>query len=171
LKIDEAASTLSIRADRRNAVDANLPPDGTPIRIGAWRVKVIWAGTVVVGLIALSVLIEAIQIHNFMALLSAAAAMLALVVFVRMPLSGVIFEKRGVKARTVWRTYRWRWYEIESFELREKGEKPRFRVRLRNGQTMGFVGFFTQTDAEEKEGQALFRAVQTRLEAEHAKDS
>lgn len=157
--------------DDRSATVAGLPPDGTLLRIGMWRVKIMWAGTIVIGLIALSVLIEAIQIGSPAAFLSALAAIFASGVFIRMPLSGVLFEQQGVKARTVWRTYKWRWNEIECFELREKGEKPRFRIRLRDGRTKGFVGFFTQSQAEEERGQALFRAAESRLEAEHAKTS
>lgn len=149
----------------------DLPPNGTLLRVGTWRIK----GHVVRGrrnrLIALSVLFQAVQIGGPAALLSAFATIFAFGVFVRMPLGEIAFEQQGVKARTVWRTYQWRWSEIESFELREKGERPRFRICLRDGRQKGFVGFFTQSQAEEEFGQALFRAAKDRLEVEHKKVS
>jgi hypothetical protein len=155
--------------NKQSTVNTSLPPDGTLIRVGTWRVKVAWVGTSIIGLIVLSVLIQAIQIGRPVALLSALAAIFGLAVFVRMPLSGVIFEAQGVKARSVWWTYQWQWDEIERFELRDKGEKPRFRIRLRNGRTKGFVGFFTQSQSEEERGRALFSALEERLEVEQAK--
>lgn len=88
---------------------------------------------------------------------------------IRMPLSGVILEQRGVKARSLWRTYHWQWDEIEKFELRNRGETPRFRVHLTDGSSKGFLGFFARSPEQEKKGQLLFEALEERLEREHAK--
>lgn len=88
-----------------------------------------------------------------------------------MTLSGVIFESQGVKARTVWRTYHWAWDEIERFELRDRGEVPRFQIHLRDGTTQGFLGFFARSSTQEARGQALFEALANRLETEHSKSA
>jgi hypothetical protein len=167
--MSDEISAQDRQINKRSAADVTLPPDGTLIRVGTWRIKVAWVGTFIIGLIVLSVLVQAIQIGRPVALLSALAGIFGLAVFIRIPLSGVIIEAQGVKARSVWWTYQWRWGEIERFELRDKGEKPRFRIRLRDGRTKGFVGFFTQSQSEEERGRALFKALEERLEVERAK--
>ncbi|MET0557517.1 MAG: hypothetical protein ABW065_02430 [Solirubrobacterales bacterium] len=169
--IEMLSQTSQGMRDDRLKTPVELPPDGTLLRIGTWRTKVMWTAAVVIGMIALSVLIQAIQISSPGAFVAALAAVFSVGVFVRMPLSGVQFEQKGVKARTAWRTYRWLWSEIECFELREKGQRPRFQICLRDGRTKGFVGFFTQSQAEEERAQALFEAAESRLKTEHAKRS
>lgn len=86
----------------------------------------------------------------------------------RMALSGVSATAQGVRARSTWWTYSWCWDEVERFELRERGEVPRFRVHLRKGgRVHGFPGFFARSREQEARGRALFRELEKRLEAEH----
>jgi hypothetical protein len=86
----------------------------------------------------------------------------------RMAVSGIVLESRGVKARTTWWTYHWRWDEIESFELRKRGEGRRFRIHLCDGRVRGFLGFFARSAEQEARGRALFEELEERLKAEHA---
>jgi hypothetical protein len=122
----------------------------------------------VTGVIAVLVLVHAVQIGRPAAILQGLPYAILAAFIARGAMNGVIVEPWGVKARTTFRTYRWRWDEIERFELREKGETPRFRVHLRNGRARGFLGFYARTAAEEEKSQALFKALEERLETEQA---
>jgi Bacterial PH domain len=84
-------------------------------------------------------------------------------------MAGILVESEGIKARKANGTSRWRWDEIERLELRERGERRRLRVHLRNGTTEKLSGFFAWSEKEEVKSQALFRALEERLEGEKAK--
>jgi hypothetical protein len=144
-----------------------LPLDGTIIRVSQWRRQMAWVPAVFYAFFAVCSAAYALQKGvPAAALLGVLGFGFAAVLSARAALSGVILESGGVKARGTWRTYYWRWEEIECFELRERGEMPRFRIRLRNGKTPGFRGFFARSPEQEARGQALFRALEARLEAE-----
>lgn len=144
-----------------------LPPDGTIIRVSQWRGQMAWIPAALYAFFAVWSAAYAIQKGvPAAALLGVLGFGFAAVLSARMALSGVILESRGIKARGTWRTYDWRWEEIEGFELRERGEMPRFRIHLRNGKTLGLRGFFARSSEQEARGQALFRALEARLEAE-----
>jgi hypothetical protein len=149
-----------------------LPPDGTILRVSQWRRQSGWIPTAIFAFLAIGTLIEVVQeSHPVSALVGPLGLGLVALGFARMSLSGVILESQGVKARTVWRTYHWTWDEIERFELRDRGEVPRFQIQLRDGTTRGFLGFFARSPAQEAKGQALFEALRNRLETEHAKSA
>src|SRR3954454_14306701 len=143
-----------------------LPSDGTIIRVSDWRRKLLWSCAAGFAVVGFSVIVSAIQVGRPLAIVPALFAVGVIFTSVRMPLSGVVLEQTGVKARGLWRTYRWRWDEIERFELRERGEPPRFRIHLRDGRTKGFSGFFARSPEQEERGQALFKALEKRLEDE-----
>lgn len=146
----------------------SLPPDGTLIRVSPWRRQVMWVGIVVLVFVDISVLVKVIELGRLVGVLPALASVFSAIVAIRMSLSGVMLLSGGVKARNIWWTYHWQWNEIERFELRERGETPRFRIRLRDGKVKGFLGFFARSSSQEERGQALFRALEKRLEDEHA---
>jgi hypothetical protein len=145
-----------------------LPSDGTIIRVSEWRRQILWVGTVVFGFVGFSVVISAIQIGRPLAIIPALIAVGVIVASIRMPLGGIILERTGVKARSLWWTYRWHWNEIERFELRKRGETPRFRVHLKDGNVRGFLGFFARTPEEEARAKELFQALQDRLQIERS---
>jgi hypothetical protein len=145
-----------------------LPSDGKIIRVSEWRKNFLWLGAFVFGFVGLSVVVSAIQIGRPSALLPALTAIGVIVASFRMPIGGVILERSGIKARNLLRTYRWQWNEIERFELRERGETPRLRIHLRDGQTKGFPGFFARTPAEEARAKELIQALQDRLQSEQS---
>lgn len=152
------------------ASKVDLPPDGTLIRVSQWRRRMAWIPTVLYALFALWSPVYAIQEGVPAAMLIGVLGFgFAAAVSARMALGGVILEPNGVKARNIWRTYHWRWDEIERFELRQRGEVPRFRIHLRDGKVRGFLGFFARSPAQEARGQAFFKALQERLRAEHEK--
>lgn len=155
--------------DSHAVESVDLPPDGTLIRVSPWRGQVMWVGTTVFVFIDISVLIKVIELGRLAGVLPALACMFSAIIAIRMPLSGVILERDGVKARNIWWTYHWRWNEIERFELRERGETPRFQIHLCDDGTKGFLGFFARSPSQEERGRALFRALERRLEAERGK--
>jgi hypothetical protein len=87
----------------------------------------------------------------------------------RAAIAGMVLDNDGIKVRGAIRTNRWRWDEVERFELQEQGSKPRLRVYLIDGTTQGIYGFYARSVEEEARSQALFRALEERLEAEQAK--
>lgn len=154
-------------ANTRSATSASiLPPDGALIRVTESRRKILWVGAAGFGFVGFSVIISAIQVERPIAILPALVAGGLIVVSFRLPLSGVILERTGLKGRNLWWTYRWRWYEIERFELRQRGDTPRFQVHTRDGKVRGFLGFFSRTPEEERRAEELFQALQHRLREE-----
>jgi hypothetical protein len=140
-----------------------LPPYGQIIRVSDWRRRLLWFCAVGFGFLGISVIISAAQLGRPLALFPALVALAVIVVSARLPICGVILEQWGVKGRNIWRTYRWQWGEIERFELRDRRDSPRFRIRLCDGRIKGFPGFFAQTPAEEARAKELFQALQDRL--------
>lgn len=146
----------------------DLPQDGTIIRVSQWRRQVTWIPSAIFAFLASGTLIEFIhESQPIAALFGPVSLGFCAAGFARMALAGVILEPYGVKARTFWRTYRWNWDEIERFELRKRGEMPRFQIHLTDGHTKGFLGFFARSPNQEARGAALFRAMEQRLETEH----
>lgn len=147
---------------------AILPPDGTIIRVSQWRQQIAWIPTVLYGLFALWSPVFAAQKGSPLAgrIIGVLGFGFAAAVSARMALSGVMIEHEGIKARSAWWTSHWRWEEIERFELRARGELPRFRVHLRDGQVRGFLGFFARSPVQEARSKELFRALEQRLRAE-----
>lgn len=144
-----------------------LPPDGTAIVVSPWRRKIGWMVAVVFVFLNLSVAVEAVQIGGDPVAIALIFFCIALMVFsVRMPLSGVSLEAEGIRVRSAWWTHHWRWDEIDHFELRERGNIPRLRIHLRNGKIKKAVGFFARSPAQEERCQAMFRALEERLETE-----
>lgn len=117
---------------------------------------------------AICVLVYAIRASQPAALIMTAGYGLFAFVLARGALGGIVLSADGVKARSTWRTYHWRWDEIKNFELREKGETPRLRVHLTNGRVHGFLGFYARTKEDEERGQELFAALEERLKREQA---
>jgi hypothetical protein len=146
-----------------------LPPDGTIIRVSPWRRQIFWLGAVGMGVLTVGVVIHAMQISRPAAALESLGFVLFGLALARMAICGVIVEGSGIKARSTFRTYRWRWEEIERFELRKRGETPRFRVHMRDGKVRGFLGFFARSSEEEARAQELFEALEDRLQAERSR--
>jgi hypothetical protein len=155
-----------MQSDRGLTDDSLLPPDGTIIRVSDWRRQALWAATAIFASFAASLVVYTIQVQEPAILLGALGYGCGAALFGRGALQGVILEPDGIKARGTLRTYQWRWDEIEHFELRERGETPRFRVHLRNGTTKGFLGFFSRTAEQESKARMMLKALDERLKVE-----
>jgi hypothetical protein len=151
-----------------NTPPAGLPPDGTIIRVSPWRRQIFWVGAAGMGFLALCVISYAVQIGRPAVALEAIGVFLMGLASARWAICGVAIDSSGLKARSTFRTFNWRWDEIERFELRERGETPRFQVHLKNGKVRGFLGFFARSPEEEERARELFQALQTRLRMEQA---
>src|SRR3954463_9200947 len=106
--VDQAASSST----------AALPPDGTIIRVSEWRQQAMWVATAIFAFFAFCILVYAAQRHRPIIALASLGYGFAASLFARSALAGIILEPQGVKARGIWRTYHWRWEEVERFELR-----------------------------------------------------
>jgi hypothetical protein len=82
--------------------------------------------------------------------------------------SGILLGHSGVELRTALRTYRWSWGEIDWLELKPRGYIPRLRIHFRDGRVKMARRFFARRSADEERCQALFAALEDRLEVEHA---
>ena len=147
----------------------DLLPEGAIVRVTPWRRQIFWVGAAIMGFLAAYILIYALRSGRPVVALGMLGYGLFGLALARTAICGVIVESSGIRARSTFRTYQWRWAEIRRFELRERGETPRFRVHLQNGQVRGFLGFFARTPAEETRAKELFEAMQARLQAEQLK--
>lgn len=148
---------------------ALLPEDGTIIRVSPWRRQLLWLGAALLIFINFSVVVQAIHIGRPIALVPVAVCVLATVIAFRIPMSGFVLEADGVRARSVWRNYFWRWDEIDRFELRERGEPRRLKIHLCDGSRYGFSGFFARSTAQEERGRSLLVSLEERLKSEQLK--
>lgn len=155
----------------QTVMSQTLPAEGTIIRVSAWRRQVLWALACLPIIFAVCVLVFAIKSGQPAASLIIAVYGLFAFVLARGALGGIVLSENGIKARSTWRTYRWRWNEIEKCELRKKGETPRFRVHLVNGRVHGYLGFYARTQEDEERGQELFAALEERLARERARSA
>lgn len=146
-----------------------LPPDGTPLRANEWRRQALWIVCACVGILTVLVAVSAIDRGHPAGLLAVGGYGLFTAVLARAAMAGILVESEGIKARKAIGTSRWQWDEIERLELRERGERRRLRVHLRNGTIHKLSGFFAWSEKEECKSQALFRALEGRLEDEKAK--
>lgn len=164
VKVTEMATPSD---DARSSGSSLLPPDGTRLRVSPWRQQIAWIPTALYTFFAIGLPITAIQDgYAIAALVSLLGCGFAAIGSARLALSGVILEPRGIKVRSAWWTHHWRWDDIDHFELRERGNIPRLRIHLRNGKIKKAVGFFARSPAQEERCQALFGALEERLEAE-----
>jgi Bacterial PH domain len=154
--------------EARHGVEV-LPPDGTPLRANEWRQQVLWIVCACVGVLTVLVAASVIDRGRPAGLLAVAGYGLFAVVLARAAMAGLLLDDEGIKVRKAIKTRRWRWDEIERLELREPGERHRLRVHLRDGTTHKLSGFFAWSAKEEAKSQELFRALQTRLDQEHAR--
>jgi hypothetical protein len=145
-----------------------LLPEGEILRVSPWRRHALWVIAAAAAALSAFALVQALQGGGAASLPRGLAYAIFAGFLARGAINGVIVEPWGIKARDTFRTYQWRWEEIERFELRAKGETPRFRVHLRNGEVRAFLGFYARA-AEEERAWTLFRALEERLEAERAK--
>jgi hypothetical protein len=147
--------------------EPTLPPDGTPIRVSPRGAQVAWISAAIYALLAIGVASYGIQIGRPIVGFAFLGFVLAAVSSLRNVKSGIVLGVEGVTGRgRWWRTDRWRWDEIDHFELREQDEKLRLRVHLCNGEAKKFAGFSTRSLEEEERAQALIRALRMRLESE-----
>lgn len=146
-----------------------LPSNGTIVRVAAWRRQGLWFCSAAAASLAICVIVYAVSSGRPVAATGALGYLAFAGGLTRGAMSGVVVEENGIKARNIWKTYHWRWDEIDRFELREKGENPRFQVHLRNGQVRGFLGFYARSDEEEARAQHLAESLQVRLERDQAK--
>jgi hypothetical protein len=129
-----------------------------------------WIPTALLACVSITLLVKIVQNgYPVTALIGPLGTGLSAIGFARVSMSGIITESWGIKARNTLRTYSWRWDEIDHFELRARGEVPRFRVHLSDGRIQGFLGFFARSTEQEERGQAFFRELAKRLEVEQAK--
>jgi hypothetical protein len=149
--------------------DSRLPPDGTIIRANEKRRQVLWVPVIIYALLGIYVIGFAIDRGSL------PAAAVGVVIFggvvalsVQTARNGIVLSSRGIKARG-WRTRKWSWEEIDHFELRERGQRPRFLVHLRNGESHGVVGFFGRSEEEEERAQRLHGALAERLRIERSR--
>jgi len=143
-----------------------LPPDGHLIYVSLWRRQVASACLAMFSLLYLSVGISAFAIGTLTGVTLGVVCLVMAVISVRATLSGLMLEDEGMRLRTPLRTYRWKWNEIERFDLRPRGYSPRFRIHLRDGRIRKVRGgFFAKQAKEEERLQALFEALAARLEA------
>lgn len=143
-----------------------LPPDGAFIEVSPWRRQLGWILTVVFGSMALFAMGKVLQKGDVAAIPIALYQLIIAGLAVRLPLCGLLLEQSGVKLRTLVWTHRWSWGEIDRFELKERGYIPRLRVHLSNGKVKRAPGFLARSTSQEERCQALFKALQERLEAE-----
>jgi len=146
-----------------------LPPDGTIVYVSPWRRRIAWVCTAGFVYLNLAVAIKSLQLGGLVGIGLVFFSAILIVFVVRLPLSGMILGPQGIKVRSAWWTNNWCWDEISRFELLERGNSPRLRIHLRNGRIKKAVGFFARSPAQEERCQAMFRALEERLEAEQAK--
>jgi hypothetical protein len=159
---------LDMSGEETNGAEV-LPPDGSPLRANEWRQQVLWVVCACVGVLTVLVAASVIDGGHPAGLLAVAGYGLFAVVLARAAMAGLLLDDEGIKARKAIKTYRWRWDEVERLELREQGDRRRLRVHLRDGTTHKLSGFFAWSAKEETKSQELFRALQTRLDQEHAR--
>lgn len=147
-----------------------LPPNGAVIRVSPWRQQLSWIAAAVYAFLGVGMLIEIISRGSpVAALVGPLGVGIAAAISVRMTTQGASLDPQGIKVRGAFRTRLWHWNEIDHLELRKRGSIPRLRIHLSNGEAIKAVGFFARSPAEEERGQALFTALEERLEAERAK--
>lgn len=152
-----------------STASVSLPPDGTIVRVSPWRHYALWAPVFIYIAFTIFGPIYALNRGKPAASVFSVVFAFLVIVSVRMARSGVMLAKDGVTGRTTWRTYRWAWEDIERFELRKRGEVPRFQIHLKSGRSYGFRGFFARTPEEEARGAALLKALEERLESEQTR--
>lgn len=146
---------------------SELPPDGTIIRVSQFLQRFGWVPVALFAFFSVGMLVQNVEKGlSVLALIGPVGAGLAAVTFARIRISGLILESWGLIARTTFRTYRWTWAEVDDFELRERGRVPRLMVHLRDGGAKGVTGFSARTSTEDQRSQALFNALERRLEHE-----
>lgn len=146
-----------------------LPPDGTIIYVSVWRQTIAWFFFGWLALGSLYVAVVAALLGSLAGFGLAIGALANAGFCGRAAMAGVSLEQRGVKLRTPWWTYRWRWDEVDRFELKPRGYIPRLRIHLRNGRSKRAIGFFARGTKEEERCQALFQALETRLKMEQSR--
>jgi hypothetical protein len=80
---------------------------------------------------------------------------------------GLEVKDGGVRVRLMFWTYRWRWDEIERFDLRGTVYTPSLRVTLKDGTERGIVGLAARTRGEKERAERIFTELNRRLEIEH----
>ena len=145
---------------------ATLPPDGHLVYASSFRYQVTWAAFGLFALMDLAIAVTAFALGTVAGAALGTACLILAAWSLRIPTTGLVLEKDGIRLRTAFWTYRWDWHEIRRFELKPRGNIPRFRIHLCDGQTKKARGFFARGPSEEERSQALVAALVDRLKAE-----
>lgn len=154
---------MSLESDTR-AENISLPEDDTIIEVSPWRRQIGWAFAAFIAVTGLSIAYKGFRFGDLYGLMLGIWGILLTVAVVRLPLEGIMLAPGGIKVRYIWWTYHWHWSEIDHFELKPRGYIPRLRIHLRNGRTKRVRGFLARSPNQEARAQALFRALEERLE-------
>lgn len=144
-----------------------LPPDGTLIYVAEWRRLMTWGVFGVFACGSGSIAIGGLILGSTAGAGLAIGSLATAVFCVRAAMTGLSLERNGIRLRTMPRTYHLSWDEIDRFELKPRGYPPRFRIHLRDGRVKKARGFSASLPKEEERLQALFRALEVRLETGH----
>lgn len=164
-------------SDTRIAQEAQtgsfLPPDGRIVEVSPWRRQLGWVLTVAFGYLGIAAIVKLFQSGKIDSASPAITLYLLVMIglAVRLPLCGLLLEQTGVKLRGLAWTHQWSWSQIDHFELKERGCIPRLRIHLSDGKVKRVPGFMARSPSQEERCQALFRALEQRLEIETKKPS
>jgi len=75
----------------------------------------------------------------------------------------------GILVRSMFWTSRWRWDEIERFDLQGTVYTPSLRVTLKDGRERGVVGLAARTTGEQERAEKISVELNRRLEIEHSR--
>jgi hypothetical protein len=138
------------------------------LRSNSWGPPILW------GLCGIFVLISVIALLSWLTRGREPRELAAMFEFAffalilgRVAALGFKVEDQGILARTMFRTYRWRWDEIAGFDLRGTVYTPSLRVTLKDGTERGIVGLAARTKGEKERAERIFAELNRRLEIEH----
>jgi len=130
-----------------------------------------WILCAILGLIAVASFAQWLKHSDGQDLYQAIGFMLFALFCARGAVVGLLVSDSGIKVRTIFRTFNWRWSEVKDFSLRGTVYTPSLQVDLRDGTTRGVVGLAARTKSEQAKADQLLEELRSRLACEHAKSS
>lgn len=146
-----------------------LPPDGRLIRVSQWRQQIVWLCFGGFALLYVNAAVHAFLAGSVYGVLLGLGLLVGGGISLRVPTTGLILEKQGVKVRSPLWTRHYAWGEIGCFELVGHPVSPymhRLRIHLLDGGVKKARGFFARGHDEEARQKILFQALQERLRHE-----